>query len=107
MSRDEATNRDVIAIFHSERGARYEMRENARHRGRSIKHSFAESAVPGAGGGSAFHGNVKTKREKSNSHDDALQRRSRERKGEGGRGREREREVTRIRTDKRLYYNRA
>lgn len=48
-----------------------------------------QSAVPGAGGGSAFHGNVKTKREKSNSHDDALQRRSRDRKGEGGRGRER------------------
>lgn len=64
-----------------------------------------QSAVPGAGGGSAFHGNVKTKREKSNSHDDALQRRSGDRKGEGGRGRERE--VTRIRTDKRLYYNRA
>lgn len=42
VTRDEATNRDVIAIFHSERGARYGMRENARHRGRSIKHSFAE-----------------------------------------------------------------
>lgn len=49
-----------------------------------------QSAVPGAGGGSAFHGNVKTNREKSNSHDDALQRRSRERKGEGERERRRE-----------------
>lgn len=66
--RDESASRDdVIAIFHSERGTRRVegFLGIAKHLGRSIKRSFAETGS-GSSRGSVFCGNAERKRGKSN-----------------------------------------